>query len=225
MDRRTILGVVSISEDTDNLFARDWDVPRHAYLVPVGLAAIIIGIGLALPTEVTASWALSWHSLHRGEMLPLVLHLFAHGGWAHVGMNVAALVLLSGPVISRLGAPPLSWARYLYLFFGSGFAGAALFLLFNRDSASMLGASGAIFGLLGALARVHPSTGEAVSIRSPRTWSLVKVFAQNHIVLFALLVAVAVLTGRSVLVAWEAHLGGLLFGFFATPLYLPRTSG
>jgi membrane associated rhomboid family serine protease len=216
--------VISISEDPENLFARDWDVPWHAYLVPVGLAAIIIGIGLALPAEVTGSWALSGHSLRRGEMLPLGLHLLAHGGWAHVGMNVAALVLLSGPLISRLGAPPLSWARYLYLFVGSGLAGAVLFLLLNRDSASMLGASGAIFGLLGAWARVHPSTGEAVSIRSPRTWILIKVFVQNHLVLFALLVGVAVLTGRSVLVAWEAHLGGLLFGFFATPLYLPRTS-
>jgi len=199
-------------------------VPWHAYLVPLGLVAIIIGIWLALPTEVTGSWALSWNSLRQGQVLPLVLHLVAHGGWAHVGMNVAALVLLSGPLISRLGAPPLSWARYLYLFVGSGLSGAALFLLFHRDSASMLGASGAIFGLLGALARVHPSTGEAVSIRSPRTWSLFKLFAQNHLVLFALLVVVAVLTGRSVLVAWEAHLGGLLFGFFATPLYLPRSS-
>jgi membrane associated rhomboid family serine protease len=51
---------------------------------------------------------------------------------------------------------------------------------------------------------------------------VIKVFIQNHIALFVLLAVVAIFTGRSALVAWEAHLGGLLFGFFATPLYLPR---
>lgn len=199
-------------------------MPWHAHLLPAGLAAVLLGIWLAVPTdEVMRSWALSAASLRQGRGLPLVLHLFAHGSWIHVGMNVAALLLLSAPVISRLGAPPLSWARYLYLYVGSGLAGAALFEIFNLyGNGSMLGASGAIFGLLGALARVHPSTGEAVSMRSPRTWSVIKVFIQNHIALFVLLAVVAIFTGRSALVAWEAHLGGLLFGFFATPLYLPR---
>jgi len=199
-------------------------VPWHAHLVPSALALAVLGIWLTVPPDtLMRSWALSWPSLREGHGLTLVLHLFAHGSWPHVGMNVAALMLLSGPLISRLGAPPLSWARYLYLYVGSGLSGAVLFGILNQDgAASMLGASGAIFGLLGALARVHPSTGEAVPIRSPRTWSLVKVFVHNHIALFSLLAVVAVFTGSSALVAWEAHVGGLLFGFFATPLYLPR---
>jgi membrane associated rhomboid family serine protease len=198
-------------------------VPWHAHVVPFALAVLLLGIWLAVPSAtLIRSWALSWPSLHEGRGTPLVLHLFAHGSWAHVGMNVAALMLLSGPLISRLGAPPLSWARYVYLYVGSGLSGAVLFGILNQDgTASMLGASGAIFGLLGALARVHPSTGGVVPIRSPRTWSLVKVFVQNHIALFTLLAIVAVFTGNSALIAWEAHLGGLLFGFFATPLYLP----
>lgn len=199
-------------------------MPWHAHVVPFALALAILGIWLTVPPDaLMQTWALSWPSLREGRGLPLVLHLFAHGGWPHVGMNVAALMLLSAPLISRLGAPPLSWARYLYLFLGSGLSGAVLFGILNQDgAASMLGASGAIFGLLGALARVHPSTGETVPIRSSRTWSLVKVFVQNHIALFLLLAVVAVFTGNAALVAWEAHLGGLLFGFFATPLYLPR---
>lgn len=214
----------SIPEDDEgNLFAREWDVPWHAHLVPICLAAIIVGIWLAVPAELLMqSWALSWSPERSLQIPSLVLHIFAHGGLAHVGMNVAALLLLSAPLISRLGTPPISWIRYLYLFAGSGLSGAILFLIIQREAATMLGASGAIFGLLGALARVHPLTGEAVPIRSRRTWSLVKVFAQNHLALFALLFVFALLAGTSTLVAWEAHLGGLLFGFFATPLYLPR---
>jgi membrane associated rhomboid family serine protease len=150
--------------------------------------------------------------------------MFAHGGLAHVLMNAAALLLLSGPLISRLGKPPVSWMRYIYLMLGSGTSGAILFLMLNRgEASSMLGASGAVFGLLGTLARVHPSTGHAVPIRSRRTWLVARLFVQNHLILFALLAVVALLAGGSTLVAWQAHLGGLLFGFFAAPLFLQQS--
>lgn len=199
-------------------------MPWHTHLVPSALAAVILGIWFIVPPdELRQFWALSGRWLGQDYGPSLLLHAFAHGSWAHVGMNVAALLLLSAPLISRLGAPPISWARYLYLYVGSGFSAAVMFGIFNQEGAgSMLGASGAIFGLLGAWARVHPSTGEAVPIRSKRTWSLVKVFVQNHVALFTLIAVVAVFTGSSALVAWEAHLGGLLFGFFATPFYLPQ---
>ena len=207
-----------------SLFDREWQVPWHAQLTPLLLAGIITAIWLLVPTaEIMQGWALSRDSLRQGHAVPLILYVFAHGSWLHVSLNVASLLLLSAPVVSRLGAPPISWGRYLYIFFGSGLSGAAFFLLFGHDPAArMLGASGAIFGLLGALARVHPLTGETVPIRSPRTWSLVKLLVQNHIALLALLAALAILTGASASVAWQAHVGGLLFGFFAAPLYLPQ---
>ncbi len=210
-----------IPEDLANtLFARDWDVPWHAHVLPLGLAAILIGVWLGSDGRM-ASWAVSWPSLRQHPVLPLLTHMLAHGGLPHVLMNCAVLLILSGPLISRLGDPPVSWLRYLYLFVGSGISGAALFLLLNPgDTSSMLGASGAVFGLLGILARVHPSTGNAVPIRSSRTWLVAKFFVQNHLALFALLALIALLTGGAALLAWEAHLGGLLFGFFAAPVFL-----
>ena len=205
------------------LFARDWGVPWHAHILPAGLALLMLAIWIFAGDQVAVAWALSRQSIESGLILTLILHMFAHGGLLHVLMNVAALLLLSGPLISRLGRPPLSWARYSYLFIGSGLSGAAAFLLLNRDSSiSVLGASGAIFGLVAALARVNPTTGNAVDLRSQRTWLLVKFFIQNHLSLFVFLAIMALASGRWVGLAWEAHLGGLLFGFFATPFYLIR---
>ncbi|NTZ43941.1 rhomboid family intramembrane serine protease [Altererythrobacter sp. SALINAS58] len=204
----------------NNLFARDWEVPWHAHLLPVVLAALMIVIWLNSDGRMS-SYAVSWQSLKLNPVMPMLVHMLAHGGLPHVLMNSAVLLLLSGPLISRLGDPPLAWMRYMYLLIGSGISGALLFLLLNlRESASMLGASGAVFGLLGLLARVHPATGHAVPIRSARTWLIAKFFVQNHLLLFAILALVAFLTGASALLAWEAHLGGLLFGFFAAPLFL-----
>ena len=197
-------------------------MPLHAHIVPTALAALISASWLVSSKSGSMSgWALSWPALQSGNVLVLVLHLFAHGSVLHLIMNVAILMLVSGPLVSRLGAPPLSWARYLYLFVGSGLAGAALFLSVHyAQPSAMLGASGAIFGLVGALARVHPATGEVVPLKSARTTMLAKLFLQNHLFLYALVILVALLTGSRQGFAWEAHLGGLLFGFLATPLYL-----
>lgn len=211
-------------DEPRDLFTRDWAVSWHSHVPPVALTILILAIWIGLDSRLT-SWAVSWNALGRSGALPLIAHMVVHGGWAHVLMNAAALLVLSGPIISRLGAPPISWLRYLYVLVGSGLAGAVLFLMLNRGGTSMLGASGAIFGLVGTLARVHPSTGRAVPIRSARTWVVTKFFVQNHLALFALLAIMAILTGESAYLAWEAHLGGLLFGFFVAPLFLKRAIG
>ncbi|WP_082992800.1 rhomboid family intramembrane serine protease [Erythrobacter sp. QSSC1-22B] len=204
----------------NNLFTRDWPVPWHAHVAPLAIVVLLAGLWLGSDGQM-ASWAVSWQLLSRNPVLPIFTHIVAHGGLVHILMNSAVLLLLSGPLISRLGKPPIAWLRYLYLLVGSGVSGATFFLLLNnREAASMLGASGAVFGLLGMLARIHPSTGNAVPIRSPRTWMVVKLFVQNHLVLFAVLAVIAFLSGGGALVAWEAHLGGLLFGFFVAPLFL-----
>jgi membrane associated rhomboid family serine protease len=214
-----------ISEpENGDLLARNRPVPWHSHVLPLALAAILVGLWLALPSAwVLQSWALSWSSLSREGIGPFALHILAHGGWAHLSLNVIALIVLSGPLIACLGNPPIGWGRYLYIFAGSGLSGGALFLAMNLSGGgAMLGASGAIFGILGALARVHPATGEAVPMNSRRTWLLTKFFVQNHIALFVLIAVVALLTGAAPMLAWEAHLGGLLFGFFIAPLYLRK---
>ncbi len=204
-----------------NLFERDWDVPWHAHLVPVVLSIVMVGLWLSTHGDMS-SYAVSWEPIRQDRILPLFSHIFAHGGLPHLALNLVALLILGGPLISRLGRPPMSWARFIYLFIGGGVSGAVMFLLVNRDaSLSVLGASGSMFGLVAALARIHPITGELVGITSKRTWSLFKFFIGNHFVLFALIAIVAVVSGRAVGLAWEAHLGGLIFGFFTAAIFLP----
>ena len=207
------------------LFVRDWSVPWHCHVLPVVLGLLVTLIFFWGGVPLASHWALSWRAIQNGWVLPIFLHIFVHGGLLHLLLNLTAFLFLSAPLISRLGRPPLSWARYLYILVGSGLSGGALFLLVNHNSAkSVLGISGAVFGLVAALARVHPATGDLVEVRSQRTWLLVKFFVHNHVALFLLLAIMAVVSGRWVGLAWEAHLGGLLFGFFATPLYLERSS-
>lgn len=209
---------------SDTLFVRQWSVPWHSHVVPMALGLIVAIVFFWGGLPVASHWALSWRTVENGRVFPIILHMFAHGGSLHLLLNLSAFLFLSAPLISRLGQPPLAWVRYLYILIGSGISGGALFLLVNRGSAaSVLGISGAVFGLVAALARVHPATGDLVNVRSQRTWLLIKFFVQNHLALFLLLAIMAVASGRWIGLAWEAHLGGLMFGFFATPLYIERS--
>jgi membrane associated rhomboid family serine protease len=212
-------------EEQDHLLLREWEVPRQAHIVPLGLTAIMTWICyLALPSRFPDAWLLSWTQVNSGHLAALVLYMFAHISWVHLATNCLALIVLGGPLIACLGAPPLSWGRFLYLYLGSGICGGLLFMVIHQDATPVLGASGAIFGVLGALARVHPATQAAVPIGSRRTWLLTKFFLSNHALLIAIVVTLAVLTGQVHSFAWEAHLGGLLFGFVAAPLFLERDS-
>ncbi|MEG3124819.1 rhomboid family intramembrane serine protease [Sphingomonas sp. GB1N7] len=200
-----------------------WDVPWHARVPGAVLVAIMTLLWLAhIRTGGMGAWGVSGAALAEGRWWTVPLHMFAHGGAAHIAMNGVALFVLGGPLVARMGDPPLGWLRFLAVFLASGLAGMALFLAIHPHGVvPMLGASGAIYGLLGLLIRL-PVEGEALMpIRSARTKAILFDLIKANAWLFVLLAIPALLLGQSGGLAWEAHLGGFLFGLFAGPWFLP----
>jgi membrane associated rhomboid family serine protease len=123
------------------------------------------------------------------EWFRLVSSVFLHGSWLHLAFNMYVLYVL-GPPLERL----LGHARFLALFLIAGVGGAVASFAFSSINTVSVGASGAIFGLMGAL-----------------------VVAGRH--LRADVTQVLVLIGINVVIGfiapgidWRAHLGGLLTG-------------
>jgi membrane associated rhomboid family serine protease len=171
-------------------------------------------------------WGLSGAALAQGRFETIFLHMFAHGSAMHMIMNMTMLAAIGDVLTARLGSPPLSWLRFLLLFLLSGLAGAALYLAVHpAGTVPMVGASGALYGLLGLLIRAPADGAGLLPVKSRRirrvSWDLVK---QNAF-LFALLAAIAWTSGAAGGLAWEAHLGGFLFGLLVGPTLLPRVSG
>ena len=157
-------------------------------------------------------------------------HTLVHGDWVHLGLNAAWLVAFGGAVANRVGP-----VRFLLLFAFCAIAGAATFLVFNPGQmVPMIGASGAISGLMGATMRFlftavdgrgscrtagGPPLGAADAAGTGPDLDK-RVVLVTAVFLIANILAVLGLgsVGESG-IAWEAHIGGyfaglLTFGFF-----------
>lgn len=128
----------------------------------------------------------------------LITHMFVHGGWMHVLINVAMLMAF-GTGIERAAGP---W-RLFALFLACGALGAvAHFFLFIGSGDPMIGASGGISGLFGGILRLMPG-GNDIRRLAPfiALWIGLSF-------LFGLLGA----PGSNDAVAWVPHVAGFLAG-------------
>lgn len=157
-------------------------------------------------------------------------HMFVHADTAHLLFNGASLLAFAGAIEKRIGG-----LRTLAYFLACGLVGAGTFLLINPGLlAPMIGASGAIAGMMGGLMRFFFSALDHGGLRqlneAPRSVPLAPlvIALRDHrlqVVTAAFVIMnIAAMIGLGDLnaggaIAWEAHIGGylaglLLFGFF-----------
>ena len=134
-----------------------------------------------------------------GAYWQLVTSMFTHIQLWHIGFNMFALYALGPQLELAVGR-----ARFLALYFLSGLAGSALVYWGDRGA---LGASGAIFGLMGALLIVALKVGG--DVRGILTW-----IGINFVITFVFVNSIS----------WEGHLGGFIGGaaIGAVLVYTPR---
>ena len=152
-------------------------------------------------------------------------YMFLHGGIAHLAINMVWLAAFGSPLANRFGA----W-RFALFFAVTGVASAAFFWAIHPlMQAPLVGASGAISGMMGAAARfgfrIDRSSGRAAFAGAPLPF--VRVFRSRAVVTFlAVWMVINLATGLVGFapgvegqIAWEAHIGGFLAGFFGLRLF------
>lgn len=116
--------------------------------VVVWLAMLSQGAGVMnIAAETLFTWGGNTASeVQKDEWWRLATAMFLHGGLLHITMNMVGLLSV-GPLVERIYGRRL----FLLVYLGSGLIGGALSLHFSALNAVSVGASGAIFGLTGAL--------------------------------------------------------------------------
>jgi membrane associated rhomboid family serine protease len=158
-------------------------------------------------------YGISAQALKEGRWWTLVTSMFIHAGLYHLLMNVSALSIGS-QVYRRLGRSLRGTLLFFALYFVCGLAGGLAFVAINpQGTTPAVGASGAIFGLWGALARIGPRDGGVDPLFSKavgkHVWEAIK---QNLILIGILFVLGFLSRGATLKLAWEAHAGGFLAG-------------
>lgn len=203
-------------------FAQLWRVRWQDYLPPALLVTIFVTVWFAHPGSGNlASWGVSAAALAQGRYETIVLHIFAHGSIFHLLMNSLALLEVGGLVVARLGGFPHGWFRVLTAYALAGLSSMIFFLSVHPlGQVPMIGASGAIYGLLGLLLIIR-LIEEVEPVEARFIPQAISEFFKNNLVFLLLLLIAGVLAGFSGGIAWEAHLGGFLFGLGIGPWLLP----
>lgn len=148
--------------------------------------------------------------LMEGRWTPLVTALFLHGGWLHLFINAAFLLAFGVPVARYLGASLPSALMFFIFFLVCGTLGSLAYAAFDPTSRQfMVGASGAVAGLMGAASRLIDRRGQLGPFRSRSV-----IFMGLAWLAVNLLVAVFNFApgAGDASVAWQAHLAGYAAG-------------
>lgn len=129
----------------------------------------------------------------------MITAIFVHSqtSFLHILLNMVSLYLF-GPIVERL----LGRVRYLALYLLSGLGGSVAVLLIAPDT-PVVGASGAIFGLLGAFFVIARRLGGNSS---------------QILIVIVINLGIGFLPGTNI--AWQAHLGGLVTGAAVALVFL-----
>jgi membrane associated rhomboid family serine protease len=162
--------------------------------VAIYLVTAVQGIGLNAPGGTLFNKMFLYGPyVHQGDWWRLITAAFLHASIIHIGFNMFALYVIGTPVENYLGR-----IRYLGLYLVSGLAGSAGALVVTPNALTV-GASGAIFGILGAMLILE--------------WQATGKLGGNALTMIVINLALTfTIAGISI----GGHIGGLIGGILAT---------
>jgi membrane associated rhomboid family serine protease len=164
-------------------------------------------------------------------LVTLFTYAFLHGSIAHVAVNMIWLAAFGSPLANRLGT-----GKFLAFWAVTSASAAGFYWLFHMWAPVVLvGASGAISGMMGAAARfafrIDRSSGKAAFSGAPLPITVclrsraVVTFLSIWMLINLLTGLVRFTPGVDDQIAWEAHIGGFLAGFFGIDWFDRRRRG
>jgi len=182
---------------------------------PSALKEFIFEWGL-IPARLLSDPSTAWSTVFTS--------MFLHGGWFHIINNMWVLFVFGDNVEARMGG-----IRYLIFYLLCGVAAVLLqtYVLPSSD-VPMIGASGAVAGVLGAYLILFPRSRIASLVPILFIFTIIEIPA----VIFLLFWFVsqlysglfAIQGGGGSGIAWWAHIGGFIFGIIMVFFFRTRTT-
>jgi membrane associated rhomboid family serine protease len=208
----TVFPFVTVGLIALNIAAYLWEL-----VSPAGEQHIVLAFG-AIPRNLFALE--QTQPIH--PLLTIFSSMFLHGGFFHLGGNMLYLWIFGNNIEDRLGH-----VRFLVFYLLGGVIAAYSHAVTEpRSLIPMVGASGAVSGVLGAYFLLFPHARIHTILFLGFFWQLVRVPALIVIGFWAIIQLINGILAEGLLgqggVAWFAHTGGFLFGLLTIKLWLPK---
>ncbi len=162
-----------------------------------GLGQYVFGLG--------ALWPLGHPNFMPWQF---ITYMFLHGGFAHIFFNLFALWMFGQSIENLWGTK-----RFVIYYFITGVGAALIHILVTGANVPMVGASGAVFGILLAFAMMFPNR-PIFLIFLP-----IPIKAKYFVIFFGALELFSGVTSLQTGIAHFAHLGGMVVGYILIRLW------
>ena len=180
-----VIGLIAV-----NIAAYVWEMSSKAGLLLIhGQPLVVNGQPVFCAHSVECNYSLLPAAVHQGDWYRLITGAFLHANIEHIAFNMFTLAIVGAPIEAELGR-----VRFVALYLVSALGGSVGSYLLSSEWQRGLGASGAIFGLMGAY----------FVIARRRRWDSSAILG---LIIINLLIGFA-----SSGIDWRAHLGGLVVG-------------
>ncbi|WP_343314587.1 rhomboid family intramembrane serine protease [Brucella sp. BE17] len=188
-----------ISEEQNYAFIRDYALIPARFMLPDGFS-------------------------DPAALFTLVSYSFMHGGIEHIVVNMIWLTAFGSPLAGRIGTGRM----LLFWVVTSVLAGLTHYALYPESVSPLVGASGAISGMMGASARYgfrRVNFGRRAEFAGPLLPIGLTLTLKPVLTFVGVWFAINIVTGLYTTggaglsgIAWEAHIGGFIAGFFGIAL-------
>jgi len=204
--------------------------PVNTILILANVSIFVLEVRLSRHTGVTlvryamvpshiAHLHLSAPRCALATLATFITSTFLHAGFMHVAGNMLYLFIFGPAIEERLGTP-----RYLYFYFAAAIAaGLAMVAMGPESRVPVIGASGAIAGVLGAYFVIYPRGRITTILPLFFFWPMVEIPAYFYLLFwFVAQLGAGIFSGAQGPtvggVAFWAHVGGFLFGVAIAPM-------
>ena len=163
------------------------------------------------------------------QVATLITHMFTHGSWGHFGLNALWLLIFGVPVANRLrwrdARGVWAYVPFLSFYFTVGVAAGLVFVLMHLSSMTVLiGASGALSGVIGAAMRLELRPGllaemPVLPLTHPRFVVFTALFVGMNLILLTPFAGILYQDGAAQTISWEVHLAGYFIGALSLPFF------
>ena len=187
------------------------NAPLPALLVALSIPAIYLLQSQVVDTDsLYRNYGLTPYLVEQGDYVGLFSSLILHGNWAHAMMNAAFALAFGVPVARLMGSRLHHAIAFILFYIGCGVAANVIYVGLQPGSTTpLIGASGAVSGLMGGAARLINTRG----VLGPVLSRTVFFFGAALVVINLTVGILGSAPGSGGMpIAWQAHLAGFFVG-------------